>query len=144
MKQQHTLMKICPAFGTEKPWPSHAQQWRDYHGQMAWLFNPWTGNRRHPADIGSDPLGWLILPPDERVYAAQNANRINAEALKLANAWETRARKKFADAAHEECPTGKRFIEHGAVCYANAALEIRDAFGLTPNAQGEPGATKDD
>lgn len=69
MKQQHTLMIIDPAFGCGKPWPSHAQQWRDYHGGMAWLFNPWTEHRRHPADVGSDPFGLLIVPPEEPVYA---------------------------------------------------------------------------
>lgn len=60
------LMRFDPAFGTEKPYPSHAQQYRDYHGRMAWLFNPWTGHKRHPADIGSDPLGVLVSPRDAK------------------------------------------------------------------------------
>ena len=62
---QAALMRFDPAFGTERPYPSHAAQWRKRHGQMAWLVNPWTGGRRHPADIGSDPFGHLIVPAKE-------------------------------------------------------------------------------
>jgi hypothetical protein len=39
--------------------------------------------------------------------------------------WETLARRKYADAAQENDPMGKRLIEHGAVCLANCAREIR-------------------
>lgn len=60
MSEQDKLMKIDPAFGTERPYPSHAGQFRAYHGQLAWLWNPWTAMRRHPADIASDPFGILI------------------------------------------------------------------------------------
>ena len=69
VKQQRTVMRFDPAFGTERPYPSHAAQYRDYHGRLAWLVNPWTGGQRHPADIGTDPTGLLIVPPDEPVYA---------------------------------------------------------------------------
>lgn len=55
------LMLFDPAFGTERPYPSHAGQWRDYHGKKAWLYNPWTGNKRHPLDIGTDPFGVLLV-----------------------------------------------------------------------------------
>ena len=68
------LMKFDPAFGTEKPYPSHAQQWRDYHGRTAWLFNPWTGCKRHPADVGSDPFGQLVSSLD---FAQDNVQIIN-------------------------------------------------------------------
>ena len=54
------LMKFDPATGKEKPYPSHAQQWREYHGKPAFLFNPWWGNRRHASDVGSDPFGYGI------------------------------------------------------------------------------------
>lgn len=57
---QDWLMKFDPALGTERPYPSHAGQWREWHGRVAWLFNPWTGERRHPADVGSDTFGCLI------------------------------------------------------------------------------------
>lgn len=70
MAEQHDLMKFDPAFGTERPYPSHAQQWREYHGRMAWLFNPWTGAKRHPSDIGTDVTGLLVVgmspPPTHR------------------------------------------------------------------------------
>lgn len=33
------------------------------------LFNPYTGQPRHPADIASDPSGILMMDPDEPVYA---------------------------------------------------------------------------
>jgi hypothetical protein len=70
MKQQFTLMKFDPATGEEKPYPSHAAQWRDWHGKStAWLFNPWSGDRRHAGDVGSDPFGHLILPPGEPIFA---------------------------------------------------------------------------
>lgn len=62
---QDALMRFDPAFGAERPYPSHAAQWREWHGDMAWLFNPWTGGRRHPADIGSDPFGYLIAPQEK-------------------------------------------------------------------------------
>jgi len=54
---QDALMRFDPAFGTERPYPSHAAQWRKWHGHMAWLFNP--------ADIGSDPFGYLIAPQEK-------------------------------------------------------------------------------
>ncbi len=57
---QDDRMLIDPAFGTDKPYPSHAAQYREYHGRCAWLYNPWTGKDRHPSDIGSDPTGLAI------------------------------------------------------------------------------------
>lgn len=57
---QDLLMKFDPATGEQKPYPSHAAQWREYHGMKAWLFNPWYGNRRNASDVGSDTFGHLI------------------------------------------------------------------------------------
>lgn len=74
-KQQESLMKFDPAFGTDRPYPSHADQYRKWHGRVAWLFNPWTGVKRHPLDIGSDVTGLLILPPREPICAGSN-NRV--------------------------------------------------------------------
>lgn len=65
--QQQKLMIMDPAFGTMAPYPSHAQQWREYHDNVAWLFNPWEGTARHPADIGPDPFGHFIIPAGESV-----------------------------------------------------------------------------
>lgn len=57
---QEKMMVVDPATGGEKPYPSHAAQWREYHGKAAWLFNPWTGGRRNAMDVGSDTFGLAI------------------------------------------------------------------------------------
>lgn len=54
------LLKFDPATGAEKPYPSHAEQYRIYHGNVAWLFNPFTGQRRNAADVGSDCFGYAV------------------------------------------------------------------------------------
>jgi len=59
---QDALMKFDPATGEEMPYPSHATQWRNWHGIAAWLFDPWTGRRRNAHDVGSDVHGLLIAP----------------------------------------------------------------------------------
>lgn len=64
-------MIVDPATGRDAPYPSHAQQWREFWGTKAWLFNPWTGERRTPEAVGSDTFGLLILPPTEKLQAAQ-------------------------------------------------------------------------
>ena len=68
MRQQHTVMMFDPAFGTEKPFPSDAGQYRGFHGPRAWLFDPWTGKRRTVAEIGLDVNGQLIVPEGEKIY----------------------------------------------------------------------------
>jgi hypothetical protein len=70
MKEQREVMKFDPATGVERPYPSHAGQWRAWNGDTAWLFNPWTGERRTAEDVGSDTHGLLIVPPDEYPEAA--------------------------------------------------------------------------
>lgn len=74
MKQQYSMMKIDPATGAKRPYPSHARQWREYHGRVAWVYDPWQNPRELPSlrraeDIGSDPFGVLILPSGESLYA---------------------------------------------------------------------------
>lgn len=64
-----SMMRFDPATGEQRPYPSHAAQWRKHNGQTAWLFNPWTGARRDARDVGSDLFGHLILPPGEMLYA---------------------------------------------------------------------------
>ena len=59
---QDVLMKFDPATGEERPYPSHAAQWRNWHGIAAGLFDPWTGKRRNAYDVGSDVHGLLIAP----------------------------------------------------------------------------------
>ena len=44
----------------------------------------------------------------------------------LCDTWAQRARAKFASAELEKDEAGRRLIEHGAMCYANCALELRE------------------
>ena len=74
---QESLMRFDPAFRTEKPYPSHAAQYRSYHGDIAWLYNPWTGTPRHPSDIGSDPFGLLIAESQRRFVGSELAQRVD-------------------------------------------------------------------
>lgn len=73
---QETLMHFDPATCEQKPYPSHAGQWRKYHGATAWLYNPWTGDIRRAEDVGSDCFGHLVLPPGERLRAAVNPQSV--------------------------------------------------------------------
>lgn len=68
---QEALMKHDPTTGKEKPYPSHARQYRFYHGSIAWLYNPWTGAKRDASDVGSDVLGYLIKSPNDALYTAK-------------------------------------------------------------------------
>lgn len=60
------LMVFDPAYGTKRPYPSEANQYREWHGNIAWIYNPYTGNMRDPRDIGTDPFGKLIAIGYER------------------------------------------------------------------------------
>lgn len=55
------LMIFCPATGIEKPYPSEANQYRDYHGKVAWLYNPYSGCKRDARDVGTDTFGVAII-----------------------------------------------------------------------------------
>lgn len=57
---QSSLMTHDPATGAIDPYPSQVGQYRAYHGKVAWMFNPWTGEPRNPLDIGSDVFGYGI------------------------------------------------------------------------------------
>ena len=82
MKQQHTLMKFDPATGEPKPYPSHTEQWRDWHGRATtWLFNPWSGTRRNAGDVGSDAFGFLIVPHGEPINSCGCMTENKAELL---------------------------------------------------------------
>ncbi len=63
MPMQDSLMKFDPKDGRPEPYPSHAEQYRIYHGSVAWLINPWTGRKRKAEDIGTDCFGYAIVPP---------------------------------------------------------------------------------
>jgi hypothetical protein len=55
------IMRFDPAYGTPNPYPSEAEQYRYWHGHIAWLFNPYTGAPRDPRDIGTDVTGLAIV-----------------------------------------------------------------------------------
>ena len=55
------LMQYDPVTGEKKDvFPSEAEQYRKWHGEVAWLYNPYTGKKRDARDIGSDVFGHLI------------------------------------------------------------------------------------
>lgn len=56
-----TLMKFDPTTGSPNPYPSQVDQYRAYHGKIAWLYNPFTGKQRTANNIGSDTFGMLIV-----------------------------------------------------------------------------------
>lgn len=61
--QDGALMLFDPISGREKPYPSEATQYREYHRGAVWLYNPWTGSERDIRDVRSDLQGLLIKPP---------------------------------------------------------------------------------
>ena len=48
-----------------------------------------------------------------------------ARLLMLIEKWKGMAKRKFEAVDHESDPFGKRFLEHGAICYFNAACELQ-------------------
>tara|TARA_Y100000310_G_C20704363_1_gene833750 strand:+ start:39297 stop:39665 length:369 start_codon:yes stop_codon:yes gene_type:complete len=60
VKLTNALMKFDPVTGEKNPYPSHDEQYRKYHGVVAWLINPYTGTKRDARDIGSDVMGYGI------------------------------------------------------------------------------------
>lgn len=57
-------MHFDPGTGAPNPYPSHAGQYRKYHGSKAWLFNPWTGAARDPVEVGNDVFGMNLVGCD--------------------------------------------------------------------------------
>lgn len=71
---QQQRMRYDPVTAMNHPYPSHAAQYREFHGKVAWLYNPWTKARRDARDIGSDVTGLLIcsdLEPVEQGYSPE-------------------------------------------------------------------------
>lgn len=62
---QESLMMYDPATCAAFPYPSHANQWRIYHGSVAWLYNPWSGSTRDARDVGTDCFGYAIVDIEE-------------------------------------------------------------------------------
>lgn len=65
--------------------------------------------------------------------------------LELIDEWERYARCAFLSAEKQKDdpnhrPTGKRFIDHGAMCYLNCATELKEVLvsaGLLPSTTQE-------
>lgn len=66
---QTTEMLYCPVTGERGPVPITAAAWREQHRHTAWVFNPWTGQKRSLGDVEQDPDGRLLLPPGEKPTA---------------------------------------------------------------------------
>jgi len=51
-----------------------------------------------------------------------------ARLVRLSDCWKERAARKFMDAKGENDKMGRSLIEHGAMCYFNAAMELEEAL----------------
>jgi hypothetical protein len=56
--------------------------------------------------------------------------------LSLTAYWKRIAANKFRSAAEEETPFGRRFVQHGAICYFNCAAQLE---GLVESWKGRRG-----
>ena len=70
---QEQAILFDPTYGGlyHPPFPRTAAQFRSMYPMGTWLFNPWTGSRRHSDDVLSDPVGMLICVVGEPMMAAQ-------------------------------------------------------------------------
>jgi len=57
----------------------------------------------------------------------------SAEMLALISKWRQIAQRKFSD-AEQASGMEKNFIEHGAMCYFNAAIELEEVLTLKKSA----------
>lgn len=80
---QQEVMLCDPVSGSEKPFPSQAAQYREWHGKIAWLYNPWTGEKRIHADVATDPFGYSIAAKVAQKVAEQPLQDLVAEKAKL-------------------------------------------------------------
>lgn len=74
MVPQNTLMRFRPTDRLPYPYPSRASDFREYHGDHPWFYNPWTGLHRDDKDVAADPFGHLIVPHGEQVCADTGDN----------------------------------------------------------------------
>jgi hypothetical protein len=56
-------MRYDPSTGVEKPSIRTINMYRLNHKTRAWFFNPWTGVKRDPEEVGLDPYGYTVNPP---------------------------------------------------------------------------------
>lgn len=57
MSSQPWLMLYDPVTGESKPYPSNADQYREVNKDVAWMIDPWTGEKRTAQEIGVDVFG---------------------------------------------------------------------------------------
>jgi len=67
-KQVPIYMKFDPETGLKIP-STTPELYRENHTGVAWLYNPYTGDKRDSRDIGSDVFGLLMVAPDESIKA---------------------------------------------------------------------------
>ncbi len=63
--QSKVAMVYDPGSGQKDVAHTEASQYRRYHADIAWLFNPWTGKLREATAVSSDVFGELIRPPNQ-------------------------------------------------------------------------------
>lgn len=123
------LMRFDPATGEERPYPSHAKQWREFKGDMAWLFDPWTGARRHASDVGSDLHGLLIVPDGEPLRAASEPATVAVDAGALIEQLRAAVIASQARIAELEQANNRVILDSSTVEVNREALEaLREAF----------------
>jgi len=65
---KESYMKFDPETGIKIP-NTTPELYRETHTGVAWLFNPWSGDKRDSRDIGSDVFGLLMVAPGESIKA---------------------------------------------------------------------------
>ncbi len=63
------IMIFDPTTGRLNPNPNREDEYREFFGTTAWLYNPWNGQPRDPRDIGTDVTGLLIFKGNEKLKA---------------------------------------------------------------------------
>lgn len=66
----------------------------------------------------------IELNEQECAVIRESCRPLEARLGAVIRVWKRRAEKKFEDAAREPDAMGKKLIEHGAMCYRNAAMEL--------------------
>lgn len=61
LRHKQSALLFDPATGKRMTAPVSANEYRRMEGEVAWLYNPWTGDKRDPRDVGTDVLGLLIV-----------------------------------------------------------------------------------
>ncbi|MGL5282000.1 MAG: hypothetical protein ACRC8W_09705 [Plesiomonas shigelloides] len=80
-----SLMKFDPVTGEKDPIPNEAKNYRNFHGDVAWIYNPYSGEKRDPRDIGTDVFGfWIVTGANNKDSPVKQAKPETLEAVELA------------------------------------------------------------